>query len=282
MRREIARTARDPMTGIVLGAEELELSPPVGVEPRGEACLLLHGFCGSPADFADLPEQLAARGFDVRVPRLPGHGTTPPDFAYQPDGAILAKTREEYRRLRQRFQTVHVIGFSMGGALAARLSAEEDVARLVLAAPYFGVSYRWYYILPPEWWQRMLGWAIPYAPKFKPFTCVKKRESIGRFFSYFWVPTAGSRQLMRLGAEARAHGVLERIDCPVLHLHSPSDRAASPSAAQKAFDRIGSKAKRQVWLANSDHVLFWDCDAEQAKSEILGFLLSYEGPSRME
>src|SRR5690349_4030974 len=40
-------------------------------------CLLVHGFAGTPPEMRDLAEHLAANGYDVMVPLLAGHGTTP-------------------------------------------------------------------------------------------------------------------------------------------------------------------------------------------------------------
>ena len=44
--------------------------------PRG-AALLMHGLTDSPYSMKALAESLYARGFDVTVLRLPGHGTLP-------------------------------------------------------------------------------------------------------------------------------------------------------------------------------------------------------------
>jgi pimeloyl-ACP methyl ester carboxylesterase len=41
------------------------------------ACLLIHGFTGTPWDVRPLGEALARAGHAVRALRLPGHGTTP-------------------------------------------------------------------------------------------------------------------------------------------------------------------------------------------------------------
>src|SRR2546423_8575951 len=49
-------------------ASRSEPVPSVGV-------LLCHGFTGSPQSLRPWAEHLAAAGFGVRLPRLPGHGT---------------------------------------------------------------------------------------------------------------------------------------------------------------------------------------------------------------
>ena len=46
-----------------------------GSGPEGKiGILLVHGFTGSPAAMRPWAEFFAARGYTVRVPRLPGHG----------------------------------------------------------------------------------------------------------------------------------------------------------------------------------------------------------------
>jgi alpha-beta hydrolase superfamily lysophospholipase len=48
------------------------------------ACLLIHGFTGTPWDVRPLGEALSAAGISVQAPRLPGHGTTPAAIARRP------------------------------------------------------------------------------------------------------------------------------------------------------------------------------------------------------
>ena len=60
---------------------------PFRLEPGNQhharaAVLLLHGFTGSPWEVRPLGESLAARGFHVLAPQLPGHGTTPEAMLY--------------------------------------------------------------------------------------------------------------------------------------------------------------------------------------------------------
>ena len=58
----------------------------------------------------------------------------------------------------------------------------------------------------------------------------------------------------------------------MLHLHSRNDFAASPEAAEAAFDLMASKDKRLVWYEKSDHHLFHDYDREAVIDEVLAFI----------
>jgi carboxylesterase len=104
---------------------------------RGDdACLLLHGFTGSPWDMRPLGEALATRGLHVRAPRLPGHGTTPEAMLEAGHRQWQEAALEALHSLRG-FRHVFVAGLSMGALLGLRLAARcpELVKGLVLIAP---------------------------------------------------------------------------------------------------------------------------------------------------
>jgi len=266
LEREAARP-RDPATGIIPGTEAATLA---GEGPGG--ALLVHGFLGSRGDFNRLGEALRGAGFSVRLMRLPGHGTGPLDMAVMSPERLTAAVREEWREVRRRFRPAVLVGFSMGGALAVLAAAEEPPDALVLVAPYFGITYWWPLVLPVETWNSLLGPLVPMAVKDQRFMQVNVPEARSRIFSYGVVPVRAVEVLIDLGRQARRPGVLESIRSPVLVLHSVGDRAASPSACRRAFERIGSPKKRCVWYERSNHILMWDHDAEAATGEILGFL----------
>lgn len=273
LRREIKKTPRNPKTGVVLGAEALTLEPPRTKDEPTTACLLIHGFNGSRKDYADMGERLAAKGFHVRLVRLPGHGTTPEDFARQTPETIYAGVLGEYQELRKHYKTVDVIGFSMGGALGTLLASRTDVHRLVLVAPYYGVTYEWYYLLPPATWNMLLSPMIPYVIKFDCFSQCNRREAVPNIYSYHCVSTRGVSTLVALGKSAAAPKTLGAVHCPALMLISVGDRASSPACARRAFARLGSPEKYAHWLtARSNHILFWDYDREEVKSAVEQFL----------
>ncbi len=274
LEREIENTPRDPVTGIVLGTEALSLDPPADDAPTS-ACLLLHGWAGSRRDFADLGERLAAAGFHVRMTRLPGHGTTPRDFAKQTPDSLYEGAAREFHALRNRFKEVNVIGMSMGGTHATLLAANEDVDHLVLVAPYYGVTYRWFYILPPETWNALIGWAVPYLIKPKGMVRVNRPGAAREIYSYRVIPMKSVRTLILLGKEARQTEVLQAIRCPVLIVMAKGDEAASPERVQEAFDQMTVRNKTLHWFPErSNHHLLHDYDREEAKQVIVDFLTS--------
>lgn len=102
--------------------------------------LLLHGFTGSGAAMAGLARPLAAAGFLVLAPDLPGHGATPvPEGGATMDAAVAVALRELDRRGITR---AHWIGYSMGGrvALAAALEHPDRMASLALIGASPGIE----------------------------------------------------------------------------------------------------------------------------------------------
>jgi len=256
---------------VVPGTEALELGDPAA----STHCLLVHGFAGSRKDFADLGQLLADAGLHVRLVRLPGHGTTPQDMGEHSAEELIEAVRQELRASKARFQTVYLVGFSMGGALSTIVAAEEGVDRLLLLAPCYAVTPHWYYMLRPETWNRLLSPMVRYVPKAERTVQVNRREAVPHLFSYRKIPTSAVTVLGELGRRASQAEVLGAIQAPVLVLHSPGDNAASPRASMLAFQLLGSDDKRYVAIPKrNNHHLLWDWDREQVKQQALEFLLS--------
>jgi carboxylesterase len=105
----------------------------LGVGPG--ACLLVHGFTGTPWDVRPLGEALAGGGFRVRGIRLPGHGTTPKAMGEAGAGDWLAACEAALSAFAE--PRVAVVGLSMGALLAIALGARhpDRVQAVVGLAP---------------------------------------------------------------------------------------------------------------------------------------------------
>ncbi len=90
--------------------------------------LVLHGFTGSPKSMRPWAEALAAEGWTVRLPLLPGHGTTWQDMNLTTWEDWYAEVEKALRDLQSRCTTVFVMGLSMGGSLTLRLAEQHGDA----------------------------------------------------------------------------------------------------------------------------------------------------------
>jgi len=271
---ETQRAPRDPETGILVGAEPRDLGP----ADADLAVLLVHGFVGAGNNFNDLPDRLAAHGWRVRVMLLPGHGTSPRDLEQTTADELLDAVLTEFETLHARHTRVALIGHSMGGTLCTLAAAQTHVDGLVLAAPYFGVTYRWYYLLPAETWSTLTSPMVRWVRKSKWLVQVNRKEVKDQIVSYTWTPARGTQTLIEMGRRAGNPEILDDVTCPVLLVQSHGDLAASPKASAKAFEQIGATNKRAVWLDRSNHILFWDFDRDRVAEEIIAFLTSLDTP----
>lgn len=97
--------------------------------------LLLHGFTGGPHEIEPLTEYLKQNTtWEVDVPTLPGHGL---DLALEDANHLdwIETAEQAFLSLREKVDTIYLIGFSMGGMIAAYLAGKYEVDRLILLSP---------------------------------------------------------------------------------------------------------------------------------------------------
>src|SRR6266542_836760 len=100
-------------------------------------CLLLHGFTGTPCEMRPLGERLAERGYTVRAPLLPGHGTRVEDLAPTTWEDWYASALASWQELGAETVARVVAGLSMGALLALHLAhaRPHEVSALAALAP---------------------------------------------------------------------------------------------------------------------------------------------------
>ena len=110
----------------------------------GEPVVLIHGIGHRRQAWGEVPELLAARGHDVYVVDLPGHGDSPKPT--RPDGWSMRSHAEQFERLFRELdiERPHVVGNSLGGAMALELAAREGVVSSVTALSPAGFFPPWH------------------------------------------------------------------------------------------------------------------------------------------
>lgn len=224
--------------------------------------LLCHGFTGSPASMRPWAEQLAAAGLTVRVPRLPGHGTTWKQMQLTRWPDWYGTVQRELLDLGTRCDTVFVMGLSMGGTLALRLAEEhaDQVAGLVLVNPSVLSKNKLLKLLP------VLRHVVPSFPGVSNDINKPGQDEI----AYDRVPLQAVHSLGQLWGVTRAD--LHRVTAPLLLIHSAVDHVVEPENAAAILDEVSSTDRREVVLANSYHVATLDNDAQQIVDESLAFV----------
>jgi|TARA_R110002126_G_scaffold110918_1_gene248425 carboxylesterase len=125
-----------------LPAAELNLLEPVHIygKQHGRALLLLHGFSSSPAMYrAMIP---ALENYDALVcPALPGHAENLAAFTSVNADEWVTAAETACEALIKQYETVDVVGLSLGGLLAYHLANKYPIHHLYLLAPAFKLTF---------------------------------------------------------------------------------------------------------------------------------------------
>jgi carboxylesterase len=217
---------------------------PVGV-------LLCHGFSGSAQSMIGWARHLEAAGFQVVLPRLPGHGTTWQECNQTPWTDWYACVDEAFTALRARCEQVFLAGLSMGGALALRLAEQHGAAvlGLVLVNPAISSS----------------------DPRVRALPILRLIPSLGGIvndiakpgvaeWGYQRLPLRALYSATLLWADVRRN--LDRVDQPLLVYRSIHDHVVDPSSVRLIKAAVRSSDQTYIELQRSYHVATLDYDAE--------------------
>jgi alpha-beta hydrolase superfamily lysophospholipase len=109
--------------------------------PTARSVLLLHGYTHGPEQWDELARDFYERGYNVWVPRAPGHGTTDPPAVHRIGTKELLTYASEGLTIASGLGAeAGVVGISAGAILATWLAQQrgDAVRRLLLLSPFFG------------------------------------------------------------------------------------------------------------------------------------------------
>lgn len=214
--------------------------------------LLCHGFTSTPQSMRPWAEHLAAEGFRVVVPRLPGHGTRWQELNRTEWVDWYAAVDRSFRRLRRDCADVCVAGLSMGGALALRLAEQHGgaVAALALVNPCVHVA-------DPRMRLLRVLRALPSLRGIGGDIARPGAVELG----YDRNPLRALHSQTRLWADVRAH--LDQVTAPLLLHWSRQDHVVDPSSLALITAGVRSPEQQVVVLERSYHVATLDHEAER-------------------
>ncbi|GAB3205615.1 alpha/beta hydrolase [Marinactinospora thermotolerans] len=224
--------------------------------------VLCHGFTGSPRSMRPWADHLAAAGMTVRLPLLPGHGTTWQDMNLTTSDQWLATAEEALQDLRGRCDEVFVMGLSMGGCLALRLAQLHPgaVSGIVVVNPSIAVENRGLHVAP------LLKHVLRST---RGLTNDIKRPGVDEH-GYDRVPLAAAATLPRLWRATRRG--LASITAPILAYRSSEDHVIGPASMRILTEGAVNTTVTVVTLENSYHVATLDHDAQTVFEGSLAFV----------
>ncbi len=214
--------------------------------------VLVHGYTGSPSSMRPWAEYLNQKGYTVRVPLLPGHGTKPEDLSQIKWQEWPEKVESELDELRKNCKKIFICGFSMGGGTTLHLATKhsDKITGIILVNPMIHLPF--------------IGTKLAYL-----LSRIKKyRSSAGDDIKrpgvtqggYEVMSTEGIYQILQMLKYTRAN--LHRVSVPMQLFHSVDDHTLPVSNTEIVMKRVGSLSKERIELTNSFHVATLDYDAE--------------------
>jgi carboxylesterase len=227
--------------------------------------VLCHGLTGMPGSMRAWGEGLAAAGLTVRVPRLPGHGTTWKDANTTTWQDWYGELERAFDEVRSRCDRTFVMGLSMGATVALRLAEErgDDVAGVVVVNPSL-------FTLRKD--AKLLPLIRLFVPSFPPVGNDVKKPGVVEP-AYDRLPVKAAYQLSRLWKLTNAD--LGRLTQPLLVLTSRDDHVVEPANSERLMAGAASTDKRQVVLEDSYHVATMDNDLPLIVEESLAFVRAH-------
>lgn len=224
--------------------------------------LFVHGFTGSPHSLRTWAERTAAAGYQVALPRLPGHGTTWQEMAVTSWEDWYACVDRELTALKQSCDKVFLASLSMGGALSllAAQRRPEDIEALILVNPALHAVNK----------ASALAGVMKYVfPSLKGVgsDIAKPSEDEG---AYDRTPLASVHALYKLWSQTKAG--LDLVHCPLLIFRSTVDHVVPPASVELIKRGVSSMDIDVIELENSYHVATMDYDAELIFETTLEYL----------
>lgn len=224
--------------------------------------LVLHGFTGSPKSMKPLGQRLGNEGWRVRVPRLPGHGTSWQDMNITNWQDWYSEADRNLRELLHTCEHVFVIGLSMGGSLTLRLAEEHGhaIRGIVLVNPAVHTERPDRFLLPVI--KHVLG-SFPGISN----DIAKPGVDEG---AYTKIPLKAAASMQQMWKEIRTD--IAHVTQPVLIFRSATDHVVEPSNTQWILANVHSSDRTEVVLKRSYHVATLDYDAELIEDDTIAFI----------
>ncbi|WP_242864808.1 alpha/beta hydrolase [Youngiibacter fragilis] len=233
---------------------------PVRVEQMTEGtsnmgkCLILHGFGGGVHEVANLAEMLENSGFTIACPTLHGHSKVLKEFGNSTYEDWVESAEAALDSLESDGSRATVIGFSMGGLIAANLAERHDLSSVVM------INTPIYY------------WNIPQViSNLADDLKGRKTDNTRRYLQAKRnSPIPSMLQFLRLLRASKPK--MEGIRCPLLVIQARDDDTTRIRSAAYIFSHADSDIKSLRYFNEGGHVILNSSSADEAGECVLEFL----------
>lgn len=242
-------------------------------ERRHVATVVVHGITASPVTTRPLGQRLAAEGYSVEVPLLPGHGTSFRELGRTRYPDWYRAVEELVEQLAERCEQVVMVGHSMGGTISLDLASRrpELVGALAVINPLVVAPSQPLAKVAP-----LLQHVVPYLPR--DLAGMPTNDMVrpdGDESAYGMIPSKAMQSL--LAQLPRIRSQLLDLTQPLLVVRSLVDHTVNPRSSTELLERTASRDLREVVCERSYHLPQVDLDAEKVSDAIVDFVADVTG-----
>jgi lysophospholipase len=240
--------------------------------------LLVHGMSEHGQCYQHVAESMVARGWNVVVPDLRGHGRSGGDHIHVSDFAeYVADLKRVLDASGLRAENTVLVGHSMGGLISARFVQQfpDRVSALALLSPLLGVRVRISPITVAV--ARLISLVRPrsrFRKRTKREDSTRNQEALIRGDADRLIResvTAAWYFAMRQALRT-VWDLAEQISCPILVMQAGADLIVDPAAPQGWLQRVGSVDKSLRMFPDHYHELLNEIDWSNTLADMLDWL----------
>ncbi len=231
--------------------------------------VFIHGFLGSPHQFAGLADFVYRLGYACAALLLPGHGGTAKDFAHSSQNQWTEQVHTQVHRYAGLYPNVYLVGHSMGGLLAINESIcpKANVKGLILlnTAVKIGLKSRGSLYSAKNFFSRN-----PIYNRIDRYYRENNSVKIDNIlYMVGWLPrVVDLTRLSRLAVKN-----LPKVSVPVLITQSRNDEAVLWRSAETIEkELVNCPYHRLVYFQRSWHCYYFKKEKKQLRDEIKCFL----------
>jgi carboxylesterase len=232
------------------------------------ACLLIHGFTGTPKEMRWMGEYLNQQGYTCLGIRLTGHATHPEDMIRSRWTDWLASVEDGYHLLCGLTDDIFLVGLSMGGILSLLLSTQLKVKGVIAMSTPSRLPTDY-----PIWLLQFISLFMRYHPKTNeaPGSGWFDKTAYQGHIAYSQNPVRAAAELKKLTHAMRSE--LQKVNVPVLLMHSKDDRYILSHNMEEIYAAlVNASDKTKLYFSGSGHVLPRDASREQVFKSALEFI----------
>jgi carboxylesterase len=172
---------------------------------------------------------------------------------------------DAYSELAKNYNTIFVLGMSMGAALTLRLASNHKIKAIVCMGTPYKLSFK-------TKWASILQYFLGHIND-SDGPDIADPEQKKKAVSLRAIPLAALTELTALLKNNR--NIFNKVNCPVLFMHSINDHVIDYSNMDIIFNQVSSLIKEKITLHDSFHILPLDKERLTVFAKAKEFILRF-------